>query len=63
MILNQQAVKIIEQPSQVDGDTVGTPPDAAVNDTQPTGSEDIEQPSQVDGDTVGTDADTGTGRL
>ena len=38
--------------------TVGTDADtAAVNDTQPTGSEDIEQSSQVDGDTVGTDAD------
>src|SRR5215207_6070748 len=38
--------------------TVGTDADTAVNDTQPTGSEDIEQSSQVDGDTVGTDADT-----
>ena len=38
-------------------DTVGTPPDAAVNDTQPTGSEIIEQPAQVDGDTVGTPPD------
>ena len=38
-------------------DTVGTPPDVAVNDTQPTGSENIEQPSQVDGDTVGPPPD------